>query len=532
MASLTISLTKRLIAFTLCLTLALTFAFAQPTPAHAQGDCGDTVTVQPGDTLRDIASICETTVPAILEVNPDITNPNLIVVGQVINLPGGGGDGDDDGAEEQATIAPTSGPPGTNVDVAIANFPANTGLVVTLALREGPIVSQQEIGTASTGSTGTVVAIPEDAQEGEQYVVSVDDPDVRGGTATAQPFSVTDTMDEGEARSTTIAPTSGPPGSLAQLAASGFAPNSNVEIGFGPVESEYGIIATATTDSDGELTRQVRIPNSVRPGEYVYVVLPAGTSDETISNEFTVTGDGVEIDPQVNISPRSGPPGSNIQINASGFPANTRVSYGIGELESETFDVFSARTNRNGSVQVFVQVPEAIAAGTELVALVYVPQRQDARATSNIFTVTQQDGGEGNLFTRTNIYLIALEDAGRNGQEIGCSDSVIPVEVEIEPTIAPLTAALETLFSIDERFYGQSGLYNSLYRADLAVERIDIVDDVATIYLTGDFAIGGVCDSPRVRAQLEETALQYATVDEVQIFINGESLDSLLSERG
>ena len=41
-------------------------------------------TVQPGDTLFKIAQMFNTTIERILELNPAITNPNLIYVGQVI----------------------------------------------------------------------------------------------------------------------------------------------------------------------------------------------------------------------------------------------------------------------------------------------------------------------------------------------------------------------------------------------------------------------------------------------------------------
>ena len=51
---------------------------------------GNTYVVQPGDTLAKIAQRTGTTVRAILAVNPQITNPNVIYVGQVINLPTGG----------------------------------------------------------------------------------------------------------------------------------------------------------------------------------------------------------------------------------------------------------------------------------------------------------------------------------------------------------------------------------------------------------------------------------------------------------
>lgn len=56
-------------------------------PALASS-CGNTVTVRAGDTLSHIAQRCGVTVNGILRANPTITNPNLIRAGQVIILPG------------------------------------------------------------------------------------------------------------------------------------------------------------------------------------------------------------------------------------------------------------------------------------------------------------------------------------------------------------------------------------------------------------------------------------------------------------
>ncbi len=136
--------------------------------------------------------------------------------------------------------------------------------------------------------------------------------------------------------------------------------------------------------------------------------------------------------------------------------------------------------------------------------------------------------GDGK-FTRTQIFLIALEDNGQSGEMIGCGDSVLPVEVAIEPTVAPLTAALNKLLGLNEQFYGQSGLYNAFYQSDLSVEGIDIDQGTAVIHLTGTLQLSGACDNPRAQAQLEQTALQYNTVDAVSITINGEPLASILS---
>lgn len=58
-----------------------------PPPATPPPSSGQVYYVQRGDTLRNIASRWSTTVEEILKVNPKITNPNVIYVGQAINIP-------------------------------------------------------------------------------------------------------------------------------------------------------------------------------------------------------------------------------------------------------------------------------------------------------------------------------------------------------------------------------------------------------------------------------------------------------------
>lgn len=63
-------------------------SFGVAGPAAAQADCGNTVTVARGDTLREIAELCDTTVDALMRANPQIKDRNLIYPGQVLVLPG------------------------------------------------------------------------------------------------------------------------------------------------------------------------------------------------------------------------------------------------------------------------------------------------------------------------------------------------------------------------------------------------------------------------------------------------------------
>lgn len=126
--------------------------------------------------------------------------------------------------------------------------------------------------------------------------------------------------------------------------------------------------------------------------------------------------------------------------------------------------------------------------------------------------------------------------------EIGCGDSVVPVTVELAApsasSAAPLaarhtallTGALNELFAVDDRQHARSGLYNALYQSDLELQSAEIADREATIRLTGRLRLGGVCDEPRVKAQLEQTARQFATVDRVSIYVDGVPLDELLGD--
>ncbi len=130
------------------------------------------------------------------------------------------------------------------------------------------------------------------------------------------------------------------------------------------------------------------------------------------------------------------------------------------------------------------------------------------------------------------LFFVALEDNGKSGKKIGCNDSIVAVERTIPFTPAPLTAALRELFSTRERIIGQAGLYNALAQANLKIDSVAVVNGTAIIEISGTLGLSGVCDDPRVQAQLEELALQFSTVNRVQIFLNGIPLEKALSGKG
>jgi hypothetical protein len=78
---------------------------------------------------------------------------------------------------------------------------------------------------------------------------------------------------------------------------------------------------------------------------------------------------------------------------------------------------------------------------------------------------------------------------------------------------------------------GQSGLYNALYQSRLHVKTASVVNRTAIVHLVGTKRLGGVCDDPRVAAQLRHTAGQFPTVRRTATFINNVPLWKRLSEK-
>lgn len=129
------------------------------------------------------------------------------------------------------------------------------------------------------------------------------------------------------------------------------------------------------------------------------------------------------------------------------------------------------------------------------------------------------------------IYLVALEGDQPGVDQIGCGDQLVAVDVVIQPTVAVLRAAITELLAVDDEYYGQSGLYNALHSSDLKLDKLGLQNGLASVYLTGNLVAGGTCDSPRIQAQLEQTALQFSTINQVDVYINEVLLEDYLSQQ-
>lgn len=126
------------------------------------------------------------------------------------------------------------------------------------------------------------------------------------------------------------------------------------------------------------------------------------------------------------------------------------------------------------------------------------------------------------------VLLAMLDTAGdSNGPSRGC-DKVAFVQQQIATTTAPLTAAMQALFAISTT--SVNGWFNYIDRTNetLQFDHATVSNGTAHIYLTGSLSgLAGICDDPRTDIQIKETALQFATVQNVQLYLNNQAVATL-----
>jgi LysM repeat protein len=136
-----------------------------------------TYTVVMGDYLSLIARRFGTTTTELLRVNPAITNPSLIYIGQVLYLPSGTtstGTGTTTGTGSAlVTLSTRSAKVGAQVEVKVTGFPANAEVDLRIG-KEGKAYTAVVDGkTSSSGAVTVKVTIPSAAVVGEKWVVKV-----------------------------------------------------------------------------------------------------------------------------------------------------------------------------------------------------------------------------------------------------------------------------------------------------------------------------------------------------------------------
>ncbi|MFQ6155904.1 hypothetical protein ACLMMA_05400 [Micrococcus luteus] len=127
------------------------------------------------------------------------------------------------------------------------------------------------------------------------------------------------------------------------------------------------------------------------------------------------------------------------------------------------------------------------------------------------------------------LYYIAIGDGGVSGPSVGCGDSAVATytaPVTFRDQVGP---SLTRLFANRSREIGESGLVNVLYQSTLKYLGGSFDGTTITVYLSGSFFLGGVCDIPRAEAQINLTAITAAGAKRAAVFVNGRPMAEVLS---
>jgi hypothetical protein len=125
------------------------------------------------------------------------------------------------------------------------------------------------------------------------------------------------------------------------------------------------------------------------------------------------------------------------------------------------------------------------------------------------------------------VYYVVLDDGGSSGVRFGCNDSLVGLRRPVTGAVEPLTAAMGAL--LDGAEAPGPGVYNSLSASPLQFLSGTFDGTTVTAYLSGSLRPAGVCDIPRLEAQLTQTAVSSVGAIRAEIYVNGVSLAEALS---
>jgi hypothetical protein len=143
---------------------------------------------------------------------------------------------------------------------------------------------------------------------------------------------------------------------------------------------------------------------------------------------------------------------------------------------------------------------------------------------SNLLGMLQSNFASTQPNSEVKIYLVAVGDNGKRGKKTGCDDSLVPVTRRVSDTGAPLRAALQELLSMPPEPVDSPGLQNFWKGRNLSLRSVSIQKQTATILISGEVFVAGICDEPRIVGQIEETARQFPNVKNVTVFIGKRTL--------
>jgi LysM repeat protein len=310
------------------------FATSNPTASNASAAAaGDPFAyiVQPGDYLSEIANTYGTTVAAILALNPQITDPNLIYPGEVLRIPQGTIPAPViplTGA--YATVTPSVNSPGSKIQVSVNGFPANTSILVSAHPLNSTQVEVNKDATSNANGKATIsLKIPSsvNVNYSQTWIAQIYTTSGTNMNVTSNTFIV------GTSKTTVTAN-----GTINYVVRSGDT--------LALIAREYATSVSAIL----ALNPQVTNSSYLYPGEVLTV--PYGLTTVPAEPVIPLTGTFAEI------VPNSGPQGAYVQVVINGFPADTSIEIGLHKLNRKLIEsTADATTDAYGAASITMRIP-------------------------------------------------------------------------------------------------------------------------------------------------------------------------------
>lgn len=142
--------------------------------APAAETCGDTYTIQPGDSLGKIAQHCGLTLADLLSANPELQNPNYIHTGQILSLANNTARG---GADPLSALPILPGvvaaQPGAALEVYVEGMPPGEAVRVGIGLSGSGYHPLATGLVDAAGNLNLVVVVPAEARGGDEAFILV-----------------------------------------------------------------------------------------------------------------------------------------------------------------------------------------------------------------------------------------------------------------------------------------------------------------------------------------------------------------------
>ncbi len=168
-------------------------------------------------------------------------------------------------------------------------------------------------------------------------------------------------------------------------------------------------------------------------------------------------------------------------------------------------------------------------------SMILVTSDKQNHATTIVATTTSGEVISTSTTMKVKVALLGAQMETSNKNNFRGCDVVELQERTVPASSMPLTVTLRELFSKRDIWMpGELAPGNFIAsQKDLYFDKAIVENSVAKIYLIGKVGpLNGVCDDPRLRIQLEETALQFPSIKAVEFYLNEVKADLTFSQKG